>query len=83
MSNCHSWTESQLKAFLDKHGIPAPQPRTRDSLLSTARSNYETVSKKTGESASYPGNWLYESWSESDLKKFLDERGIPAPQPTS
>ncbi len=83
MSNCHSWTESQLKAFLDKHGIPAPQPRTRDSLLSTARSNYETVSKKTGESASYPGNWLYESWSESDLKKFLDERGIPAPQPTT
>lgn len=31
----------------------------------------------------YPGNWLYESWSESDLKKFLDERGIPNPQPTS
>ena len=79
----HSWTESQLKAFLDKHDIPAPQPRNRDTLLHAARSNYEAVSKKTGEAAAYPGNWLYASWSESDLKKFLDERGIPAPQPTT
>ncbi|KAI9850297.1 MAG: hypothetical protein M1838_005939 [Thelocarpon superellum] len=77
------WTESQLKAFLDKHGIPSPQPRTRDTLLTTARSNYETVAKKTSDTAAYPGNWLYESWSESELKKFLDERGIPAPQPTT
>ena len=82
-SQTRSWTESQLKAFLDKHGIPSPQPRTRDTLLTTARSNYETVSKKVGETTAYPGNWLYESWSESDLKRFLDERGIPAPQPST
>ena len=79
----HSWTESQLKAFCDKHDIPAPQPRTRDSLLLAARSNYESVAKKANEAAAYPGNWLYASWSESDLKKFLDERGIPVPQPTT
>lgn len=83
MLTLYSWTDSQLKAFLDKHDIAAPQPRNRDSLLHAARSNYETVSKKTGEAAAYPGNWLYASWSESDLKKFLDERGIPAPQPTT
>jgi len=78
-----SWTESQLKAFLDRHGIPNPNPRTRDTLLSTARENYQAVAEKLGESASYPGNWLYESWSDSDLKRFLDERGIPAPQPST
>ncbi|PMD17555.1 putative stress response protein ish1 [Hyaloscypha hepaticicola] len=78
-----SWTESQLKAFCDKHDIPVPQPRKRDTLLQQARSNYETVAKKVGETASYPGNWLYESWSESDLKEFLDSRGIPAPQPST
>jgi roadblock/LC7 domain-containing protein len=78
-----SWTDSQLKAFLNKHGIPRPQPRTRDTLLSTVRDNYETIAKKLGETAAYPGNWLYETWAESDLKEFLDSRGIPAPQPTT
>lgn len=60
-----------------------PQPRTRDNLLQKARSNYEAVAKKAGEAAAYPGNWLYESWSDSDLKEWLDTNGFPAPQPTS
>jgi len=78
-----SWTESQLKAFLDRHGIPNPTPRTRDTLLQEARKNYAQVAEKLGETSAYPGNWLYESWSESDLKRWLDEHGYPAPQPSS
>jgi len=78
-----SWTESQLKAFLDKHGIPNPQPRTRDTLLTTARENYASIAQKAGETAAYPGDWLYSTWSESDLKAWCDERGIPVPQPSS
>jgi len=78
-----SWSESQLKAFADKHDIPVPQPRKRDTLLQNVRSNYETVAKKAGETASYPGDWLYSTWSESDLKEWLDSHGIPAPQPTT
>ncbi|KAK2767821.1 hypothetical protein FQN54_003982 [Arachnomyces sp. PD_36] len=78
-----SWTDSQLKAFLDKHGIPSPQPRRRDTLLTTVRENYEAVAKKLGESASYPGDWLYQHWTESELKEYLDERGFPVPQPTT
>lgn len=72
-----------MKSFLDYHKIPSPQPRSRDSLLTAARQNYDAIAKKTNEYASYPGDWLYHSWSESDLKEFLDERGIPAPQPTT
>jgi len=78
-----TWTESQLKAFCDRHSIPVPQPRTHDTLLKSARENYQTVATKLGETASYPGNWLYESWSESELKAWCDERGIPVPQPSS
>ncbi|RDL42080.1 Uncharacterized protein BP5553_02059 [Venustampulla echinocandica] len=78
-----SWSDSQLKALADKHGIPVPQPRKRDTIIQTLRSNYETISKKAGEGAHYPGNWLYETWSESDLKEWLDTHGIPAPQPTT
>ena len=76
-----SWTESQLKSFLDYHGVPNPTPRTRDSLLQTVRSNYQSAANKAGETSAYPGDWLYQSWSDSDLKAWLDERGIPAPQP--
>ena len=78
-----SWTTSQLKAFLDKHGIPTPQPRKRDTLLAVVRQNYVSIASKIGETVQYPGNWLYESWTESDLKEFLDERGVPVPQPTT
>jgi hypothetical protein len=78
-----SWTESSLKAFLDHHNVPAPQPRNRDSLLAAARQNYDSIAKKANEYAHYPGDWLYSSWSESELKEFLDERGIPVPQPTT
>jgi len=78
-----SWTESSLKSFLDHHNIPAPQPRTRDKLLTTARQNYDATAKKAGEYSQYPGDWLYHTWTESDLKEFLDARGLPAPQPTT
>ncbi|PKY08171.1 putative stress response protein [Aspergillus campestris IBT 28561] len=78
-----SWTDSQIKSFLDRHGVPCPQPRKRDVLLKTARENYEGIGKKLGEATYYPGNWLYEHWSDSDLKLWLDERGWPVPQPTT
>jgi len=77
-----SWTESQLKSFLDYHGIPSPQPRTRDTLLTTARSNYQTVANKVGETTAYPGDWLFKQWSDSDLKSWADSRGIPTYQGT-
>ena len=78
-----SWTDSQLKAYLDKHGIPVPQPRKRDTLLAQARQNYAATAKKLNEYSQYPGNWLYDTWSESDLKEFLDARGVSVPQPTT
>lgn len=78
-----SWTESQLKAFCDHHGIPVPQPRNRDTLLEKAHNHYNTIAQKVGDTSAYPGNWLYDTWTESDLKEWLDTHGIPAPQPTT
>ncbi|KAI1822783.1 hypothetical protein F4861DRAFT_513088 [Xylaria intraflava] len=78
-----TWSDSTLKSFADKHNIPVPQPRKRDTLLQQVRSNYQNIAKKVGETASYPGNWLYETWSESDLKEWLDTHGFPVPQPTT
>ncbi|TLS30835.1 hypothetical protein PpBr36_03537 [Pyricularia pennisetigena] len=78
-----TWTESQLKAFCDHNNIPVPQPRQRDTMLTKARESYDTVAQKFGEAVAYPGNWLYETWSESDLKEWLDTHGFPAPQPST
>lgn len=58
-----TWTDSELKEFCDKHGITVPQPRNRDVLISKVRANYDSAAKKAGETAAYPGDWLYESWS--------------------
>ena len=72
-----------MKSFLDRNNVPVPQPRKRDTMIAAARSNYESIAKKLGQSFHYPGDWLYETWSESDLKEFLDERGVPVPQPST
>lgn len=76
-----TWTDSQLKAFCDRNNIPVPQPRNRDVLLKTVRSNYQAAATKLNEYYAYPGDWIYQSWSNSDLKAWADERGIPVPQP--
>ncbi|KAL7794380.1 hypothetical protein V8C37DRAFT_409193 [Trichoderma ceciliae] len=78
-----TWTDSQLKAFCDKNSIPVPQPRTRDTLLQKARENYQALADKAGETAAYPGDWLYSTWTKSDLKEWLDTHGFPAPQPSN
>lgn len=52
-------------------------------MLQKARQAYESSAKKLGEASAYPGDWLYASWSESDLKEWLDTHGFPAPQPTT
>lgn len=78
-----TWSDSQLKAFADKHGIPVPQPRQRDSLIKAVRENYQSAATKISETAAYPGDWLYASWSDSDLKAWFDERGYPVPQPSA
>jgi len=78
-----TWSDSQLKAFLDKYNIPNPQPKNRDTLIAAARANYQAAATKAGETAAYPGDWLYATWSDSELKAWLDERGYPVPQPSN
>jgi hypothetical protein len=51
--------------------------------LQSVRENYQSAANKVSQTAAYPGDWLYETWSDSELKAWLDERGYPAPQPSS
>ncbi|KAK9353103.1 hypothetical protein V1523DRAFT_412097 [Lipomyces doorenjongii] len=40
-----SWSESDLKRWLDEHGIPVPQPSKKDELLALARKNKHQLKK--------------------------------------
>jgi len=51
--------------------------------LDVVRENYQSAANKVSETAAYPGDWLYASWSDSDLKSWFDARGYNVPQPTS
>lgn len=83
-----TWTESDLKEWLDTHGFPAPQPSTRDKLIATVRRNSRLAYLKSQEQlasatssaqAAYSTltDMLIDSWSESQLKEFADKNGIP------
>lgn len=52
-------------------------------MLKAVRENYQSAANKVSETAQYPGDWLYESWSDSDLKAWFDARGYPVPQPST
>ena len=78
-----SWSDSQLKAFLEAHGVRIPQPREHEKLVSTAKDAYEKLAKRLGETVAYPGNWVYNQWSDSDLRAWLEERGWSVPEHTT
>ena len=89
-----SWTESDLKAWLDERGIPVPQPSTRDKLIASVRRNSRQASlsmKESAASASASANSAQESltdavfdaWSDSKIKEWADRNGIKVPQGSS
>lgn len=71
-----SWSDSQLRSFLVHYNVIKNPPTAREKLLQAAKDNYDGVAKKLGETTAYPGDWLYASWSDSDLRKWLQEHGV-------
>lgn len=61
------WSDSRLRAFADKYGITVPEPQKKESTLQAIRSSYDAIAKKLGQSVAYPGDWLYETWSDSGI----------------
>jgi putative stress-responsive envelope protein len=66
-----SWSESELKNYLDSYGIPAPQGSTTNKTRAAARKNYNffkhgtatpsgTISAKVGDTIQGTWNWVAE-----------------------
>ncbi|GKT83964.1 MSC1 protein [Colletotrichum tofieldiae] len=128
-----AWSDSQLKEFADKNGIPVPQgtktnelkalirkhradflqnnvsgaaasafgaatsnvaekkDASRDELVSAAQSAYSSASSAGGASYASVTSYLsqatdsvksnlFDTWSESELKSYLDSYGVDVPQ---
>lgn len=61
-----------------------PHPSTRDKLVATVRRNSRLVSLKlqsaSDSAKNYVADSVFDSWSDSKLKEFLDKNSIKAPQ---
>ena len=75
-----SWSESDLKAWLDERGVPAPQPSNRDKLIASVRRNSRVAANSQAEAQRKLSEMLFDSWSESKLKEFCDKNGVKVPQ---
>jgi hypothetical protein len=86
-----SWSNSDLKAWADERGIPVPQPGKRDELIALVRRNSRAASQNlaswssaaaaTAASATQAvADAVFDTWSDSQLKKWADEQGIKVPQ---
>jgi hypothetical protein len=76
-----------LKEWLDSHGIPAPQPTTRDKLIASVRRNARvaslkmadtqaSASKSAADAAQTLSDALLDSWSDSSESLIFD---LPKP----
>jgi hypothetical protein len=77
-----TWSTEQLRDFLGKKA-----KGTRDDLIVSAKLKYASAAAKGGDAwssltaqgAKVTG-YLFDTWSDSDLKSFLDSYGVPVPQ---
>lgn len=80
-----------MKEHLDARGYPVPQPSTRDKLIASVRRNARLASLNMQTAASSASasaesaqaslsDALFDAWSDSKLKEFLDSHGVPVPQ---
>ena len=67
---------NQFANFLTQNNIQYSAKDTKDDLINKVKDQFDSISKKNHGSSFYPGNWLYESWSENDLKDWLKSYGI-------
>ena len=86
-----TWSDSELKAWLDERGIPVPQGGKRDQLIASVRRNsrvaslnaqksVQTVSSSAVAAKESLSDEVFNSWSDSQLKEWLDKNDIKAPQ---
>ncbi|KAK9321435.1 hypothetical protein V1517DRAFT_326347 [Lipomyces orientalis] len=68
------WSDDRLVSYLNKKGIDVSESAkgNRDWLIAKAYKEWEEAGYDTEETYTNVKDWIFDSWSESVLKKFLD-----------
>ncbi|GMM35073.1 Msc1 protein [Saccharomycopsis crataegensis] len=86
----NSWSKQDLYKFIHAHGVKLSNTQTshvlsNSELIEVIKNHWSDIvndvkskTHKPGSSVSgrYPGYWIYESWNDKALKKWLDRHGI-------
>lgn len=89
-----TWSDSELKEYLDKHGYEIPHLINREELIASVRRNSflrSMEAKKEPEEAARVAaatkenlaEMLFQGWSESDFRNFFKNHGVTLPQGVS
>jgi hypothetical protein len=77
-----TWSTEQLQEFVGEK-----VKGTRDDLITSAKMKYASASSKGGDAwasltaqGAKATEYLFDQWSDSDLKSFLDSYGVPVSQ---
>lgn len=91
-----TWTAANLKKYLESQGkkVSKTTEKNRDELVKQAQAQYAAASKSGGSvygsATSYLAkqteaakDTMFDSWSDSDIKAYLDSYGVPTYQGTT
>ena len=72
-----TWSTESLRSFLKKNGVDVDDAKaSKDSLVKTAKENFNKISKSLKSSGYYPSSSYFDSWSAKDLQNWLSDNGI-------
>jgi len=81
-----NWEAGKLTQWLSDHGIAAPVGFSKENLVALVQSNWEAAKNAAGLKPKVDDTWMnnvkrgaFETWTESQLRSFLLDRGIVSP----
>lgn len=73
------WSPAELSSFLAARGkdVKAGADETVENLIESVKSNWYGSEDAADRAATETKDWIFETWSDSQLKALCDRQGIP------
>ncbi|KAK9479217.1 hypothetical protein V1514DRAFT_328779 [Lipomyces japonicus] len=76
----NTWSYSDLDKFLDAHKLKHPLTASKKDLIDIVKDNADTFAKAAKTSTKHTYDWLFDTWSDTDLASWLVENGYDVPK---
>lgn len=73
------WDTAQLSRYLQdrRSDVQHAAENSKDSLVSQVKANWYETEDAASQAWSSSKDWIFDTWSDSQLKSFCDKHGIP------